>query len=121
MDEFTDYMDRIMEDINNMTDEFSHIEYYEGSLRDTLPHATAVAMANIHSLDQRQRQLLAVSPYLAKYGELPPAPQTSEELLEDVDIDLETQAQEKLRQLMDQERGQTPTEEWPGGNAAYTG
>ena len=99
MRQFTDYMDRIMEEINQMTDDFAHIEYYEGSLRDSVSHDTAVAMANVYDLEPRQKSLLGISPYIASYAQLPPAPSTSEDLMQDVVIDLEQQAQEELEEI----------------------
>ncbi len=99
MRQFTDYMDRIMEDINQMTEDFAHIEYYEGSLRDSVSHDTAVAMANVYELKPRQKALLSISPYIASYAQLPPEPNTTEDLVQDVQIDLEQQAQEELNEI----------------------
>ena len=99
MEQFTDYMDRIMDDINQMTEDFAHIEFYEGSLRDSVSHDTAVAMANIYELEPRQRALLNISPYIASYAQLPPEPNTSDDLMQDVYIDLEQQAQEELNEI----------------------
>ena len=98
-EEFSGYMDRIMDDINDTTRGFSHIEYYEGSLRDSLSHDTAVAMSEIGSLNDRKRQLLGISPYLAKNAELPPAPKTTEEMRTDAAIDLQQQVRESLEMI----------------------
>ncbi|MBQ2405580.1 MAG: hypothetical protein II312_02710 [Lachnospiraceae bacterium] len=96
---FAEFMDRIQESIGDTTNDFAHIEYYEGSLRDIASHETAVAMANLHELDQRRKQLVQVSPYLAAYGELPPEPKTSPEMIEHVQIDLEREVSEKLEEI----------------------
>lgn len=96
---FSDFMDRIQEDISESTNEFAHIEYYEGSLRDTMPKDIAVAMANVMNVDERHKQLINVSPYIASYGELPPAPFESEEMEEDVRIDLDRQVRNAIEQL----------------------
>ena len=88
-----------LESIGDTTNDFAHIEYYEGSLRDIASHETAVAMANLHELDQRRKQLVQVSPYLAAYGELPPEPKTSPEMIEHVQIDLEREVSEKLEEI----------------------
>ncbi len=98
-EEFGEYLDRIMDDINNTTKEFSHIEYYEGSLRDSVSHDTAVAMASINLLDSRKKQLLGVSPYIANYGELPPQPMTTDEMMEHVCIDLNEQVKSQIEQI----------------------
>ena len=98
-EQFSEYMDRIMDDISDTTREFAHIEYYEGSLRDSLSHDTAVAMSNVNALDERKRQLLDVSPYMANFAELPPEPKTSEEMIEDVCIDLEQQVKDSLEEI----------------------
>ena len=98
-EEFSDYMDRIQDDISSITNEFAHIEYFEASLRDGNAHDTAVAMDTITDLDPRRRRLVSISPYVAKYAKLPPLPKTSEELFEDLDIDLNQQVQESLYRL----------------------
>jgi len=95
---FADFMDRIQEGISESTQEFSHIEYYEGSLRDSLPHETAVSIDCIHELDSRRKALVAISPYVANYAELPPEPMTSDKMLEDIDIDLVREAQERVQE-----------------------
>lgn len=95
-EQFAEYMDRIQDSINEMTDEFSHIEYYEASLRDSVSHDTAVAMGEIHDLTPRQKSLLGVSPYLAAFGKIPPEPNASDELMEDVQIDLLEEVRQRL-------------------------
>lgn len=76
--------------------EFSHIEYYEGSLRDTVPHETAVAFSNIHELDYRHKKLLDISPYVANRAELPSEPMTSPDIAEHINIDLLKQVEEDV-------------------------
>lgn len=89
---FRDFMDRIQESISESTNGFAHVEYYEGSLRDSMSHDTAVALSGIHSLNERQRNLLSISPYLAKFAKLPPSPSISEQMMEHLNIDLKQQA-----------------------------
>ncbi|MCR5768784.1 MAG: hypothetical protein K6G45_09885 [Lachnospiraceae bacterium] len=100
-EQFADFMDRIQESISDSTQEFSHIEYYEGSLRDSLPHETAVSMDCIHDLDNRRRNLLGISPYVANCAELPPEPHTSEKMQEDISIDLVQQAETEVQHASD--------------------
>lgn len=98
-EQFAEYMDRIQESINEMTDSFAHIEYYEASLRDCVSRDTALAMADIHNLSRRQKELLSVSPYLASYGKMPPEPIVSDETLEYVQLDLKEETQQRLKEL----------------------
>lgn len=95
-EDFSDFMDRIQESIDMSTREFSHIEYYEGSLRDTVPHETAVAFSNIHELDYRHKKLLGISPYVANRAELPPEPMTSPDIVDHINIDLIKQVEEDV-------------------------
>ncbi len=98
-DQFADYMDRIQNDINDITKDFAHIDYYEGLLRDNVSHQTAVAMHEVHKLDERRKQLVRISPHLAANAELQPTPKNTPELMEAVDIDLERQVKERLQAI----------------------
>ena len=98
-EQFAEYMDRIQESINDMTEQFAHIEYFEASLRDSVSRDTAVAMVEVHNLSRRQKELLSVSPYLARYGKIPPEPIVFDEMLEQVQIDLREEAEQKLRDI----------------------
>lgn len=97
-EDFADFMDRIQENIEQSTREFSHIEYYEGSLRDTVPHETAVAFSNVHNLDYRHRKLVGINPYVANCAELPPEPITNPDIAEHISIDLMKQVEEDVGQ-----------------------
>lgn len=97
-EDFADFMDRIQENISDSTNEFAHVEYYEGSLRDTLPHETAVSASVVHSLDQRRKALVGISPYVANCAELPPEPMTDPQMMEDVAIDLEQQVRDSVEE-----------------------
>lgn len=98
-EQFTEYMDRIQESINEMTEQFAHIELFEASLRDSVSRDTAIAMADIHKLDRRQKELLSVSPYLASFGKLPPEPIVFDEMMEQAQIDLKEETEKKLRDM----------------------
>lgn len=101
-EQFSDFMDRIQDDINDITKDFAHIDYYEGLLRDEVSHQTAVAMSDVHNLDPRRKQLVSISPFIAANADLQPAPNTSEQLMAAIDIDLEEQAQNKIDQIAQQ-------------------
>lgn len=96
---FAEFMDRIQEDINDSKERFGHVEYYEASLRDNESHDMAVSMANIHELDPRKKQLVTVNPYIASNAVVPPLPDVQQQMLEDLDIDLNRQAQESVSSL----------------------
>ena len=109
-EQFADFMDRIQDDINDITHDFAHIDYYEGLLRDEVSHDTAVAMSGIHQLSDRRKALVAVSPYLAAKAELQPAPVWTEELTSSLGRNLEEQVSEKLEDLA-RLQGNAETEE----------
>lgn len=105
-EELSEFMDRIQDSISSITKGFAHVQYYEGSLRDQLSHDTAVAMSDVNHLDTRRKNLLQVSPYVAKNAELQPAPKTSDELTQAVDIDLEAGTNQCLSELNAVDEGQ---------------
>jgi hypothetical protein len=87
-EEFSDYMDRIHEDINDKAAQFGYVEYYEASLRDAESRDIARSVDGIQELDPRRKKLLAVNPYVAKYAKLPPEPQVEQKLYDDLSINL---------------------------------
>lgn len=87
-EEFADFMDRINESIDESTKQFEYIEYFEGSLRDSMAHDTAVAFTDINSLDPRRRGLVGVSPYVANNAVLLPEPEISPEVFDNIRTDL---------------------------------
>ena len=98
-DKFSDFMDRIQDDINQSTNDFGHVKFYEAALRDKTSHDTAKAIREIQNLDPRRKQLVGVSPYLAKYAKLPPELNTSESMMNDIQIDLTRQVDSNLSEL----------------------
>lgn len=85
---FADFMDRINDSIDESTKQFEYIEYYEGSLRDTMAHETAVAFSDLRDLDSRRRNLVGVSPYVADNAVLLPEPKISQEVFDSIQTDL---------------------------------
>lgn len=85
---FADFMDRINESIDESTKQFEYMEYYEGSLRDTMAHDTAIAFSEVNALDARRRGLVGVSPYVANKAVLLPEPSVTEEVAENIQMDL---------------------------------
>lgn len=85
---FAEFMDRINDSIDESTKQFEYIEYYEGSLRDTMAHETAVAFSDLRSLDNRRRSLVGVSPYVADNAVLLPEPMINQEVFDSIQTDL---------------------------------
>lgn len=102
-EEFASFMDRVQDNINDITKRFAHIEYYEGSLRDEVSHETAVAMGEAANLDSRRKSLVRISPYIARNAELPAEPKKTENLMKAVDLDLEEQAKQQMAADQSQE------------------
>ena len=98
-DEFTAFMDRIRDDIDESAARFGHIEYYEASLRDFQARENARAAAAVRDLEPRRRGLADVSAYLAQNGTIPPEPTVSEQLDRDFTIDLSGQAEAEIASL----------------------
>ena len=106
-EEFSDFMDRIKDDIEESATRFGHIEYYEASLRDSESKEVAMSQSVVSELDPRRQRLSQVSSYYANNANLPPAPQTTNELMEDFSIDLEQHVASCLAQLNAQTQGTT--------------
>ena len=87
-EEFSDFMDRINESIDDSTKQFEFIEFFEGSLRDSMAHDTAIAFSAVNSLDPRRRSLVGVSPFVANNAELLPEPAVSPEVFDNIQTDL---------------------------------
>jgi hypothetical protein len=87
-EEFSDYMDRLKENIDEKAAQFGYIPYYEATLRDTEPRDFAKSTEGLQDLDPRRKKLLAVSPYVAKYADLPPEPNVERQMYDDFTIDL---------------------------------
>ena len=98
---FTDFMDKIRSDIDKSAEQFSRIEYYEASLRDSQARDIARAAASVRDLEPRRRGLAQVSAYLAENGSVPPEPTVSEKLDEDFAINLSSLAENEISALYD--------------------
>lgn len=94
-EEFSDYMDRLKEDIDAKAAEFGYIPYYEATLRDKEYRDIARSTEQLQDLDPRRKKLIAISPYIAKFAALPPAPRVEQQMYDDFSIDLIKEAQEE--------------------------
>lgn len=102
--EFSDYMDRLHEDIDARADKFGYVEYYDASLRDKKSRDTAVAADNVNLLDDRRKPLAEVNPLLAQISELPPVPSIDQVAYEYASINLNAVAREALAELQTAEQ-----------------
>jgi hypothetical protein len=90
--EFSDYMERLKENIDERAAQFGYIPYYEATLRDKEPRDFAKSAEGLQELDARRKKLLAVSPYVAKFAEIPPEPRVEQQTYDDFAIDLVKEA-----------------------------
>ena len=100
-DEFTDYMDRLQDDIAQRAEEFGHVEFFDARLRDGYSNEMAVAAGQVAELDDRRKPLAATNPLLAKASELPPAPSVEELTYDELSMNLTAIAQNALQELDD--------------------
>ena len=82
-DEFTEFMDRLKDNIDEKAAQFGYIPYYEATLRDREYRDIAQSTDQLQEMDPRRKKLLAVSPYIAKYAKLPPAPNVEQKMYDD--------------------------------------
>lgn len=94
-EEFSDYMDRLKENIDQRAAEFGYIPCYEATLRDKEYRDIAQSTERLRELDPRRRKLLAISPYIAKFAKLPPMPRVEQQMYDDFSIDLIKEAREE--------------------------
>jgi len=91
-EDFTEFMDRLKENIDDKAAQFGYIPYYEATLRDKEYRDMAQSTDRLQELDPRRRKLLAVSPYVAKHAKLPPPPNVEQKMYDDFAIDLLAEA-----------------------------
>ena len=98
-DEFSDYMDRLQDDIAQRAEEFGHVEFFDARLRDGYSNEMAIAAGEVAELDDRRKPLAATNPLLAKASELPPAPSVEDLTFEELSMNLTAIAQNALQDL----------------------
>jgi len=87
-DEFSEFMDRIKDNIDDKAAQFGYIPYYEATLRDKEYRDIAQSTDQLQDLDPRRKKLVAVSPYIATHAKLPPPPNVEQKMYDDFAIDL---------------------------------
>jgi hypothetical protein len=98
-EEFTDYIDRLKDEIDRRADKFRYIEYYDASLRDNAAREMSMASNRTIDIDDRRKPLLAVNPLYAENSELAPAPVLERLASEHYDLDLNSLASDAILQL----------------------
>ncbi len=98
-EDFTQYMDRLKEDIDRRAEKFEYIEFYDASLRDTNFKDYAVASGRVNQLDARRMPLASVNPFFAETSELPPPPSIEDVTYEHMSINLPKIAKAALNEL----------------------
>lgn len=106
--DFTDFMDRLQEDISVKAEEFGHVEYYDARLRDGYSNRVATASDKVGLLDERRKDLAQTNPLLAEDSLLPPEPNVEEMTYENLSINLQAIAKNALEELNDLKNGVTP-------------
>ncbi len=87
-EEYSSFMDRLKDNIDEKAAHFGYIPYYEASLRDKEYREMAKSAEELHELDSRRKKLLTVNPYVAKHAKLPPLPNVEQKMYDDFAIDL---------------------------------
>lgn len=86
--DFSDYMDRLQEDIALKAEKFGHVEFYDARLQDGYSNSMAVAASEVHSLDDRRKPLASTNPLLAKDSVLLPEPNVEDITYEHLSLNL---------------------------------
>lgn len=87
-EDFSDYMDRLQEDIALKAEKFGHVEFYDARLQDGYSNSMAVAASEVHNLDDRRKPLASTNPLLAKETVLLPEPNVEDITYEYLSLNL---------------------------------
>ena len=87
-EEFSDYMDRLQEDIALKAEKFGHVEFYDARLQDGYSNSMAVAASEVQTLDERRKPLAVTNPLLAKEATLLPEPNVEDITYEHLSMNL---------------------------------
>ena len=96
-EDFDSYMERLQDDIESRSDSFGHVTYFEAFLYAEEAQKAAIAIDSLGSFDDRQLHLARISPYIAKYAELPPKPEMESQVFDLASLDLEKLSEEALK------------------------
>lgn len=87
-EDFSDYMDRLQEDIALKAEKFGHVEFYDARLQDGYSNSMAVAASEVNTLDERRKPLAVTNPLLAKEATLLPEPNVEDVTYEHLSMNL---------------------------------
>lgn len=87
-EEFSDYMDRLQEDIALKAEKFGHVEFYDARLQDGYSNSMAVAASEVQGLEERRKPLAVANPLLAKESVLLPEPSVEDITREHLSLNL---------------------------------
>lgn len=87
-EEFSDYMDRLQEDIALKAETFGHVEFYDARLQDGYSNSMAVAASEVQTLDDRRKPLAVTNPLLAKETVMLPEPNVENVTYEHLSLNL---------------------------------
>lgn len=110
-DAFQVYINDLQKDINESSEKFGFVEYFEASLRDTESRniARSIVPENLQNLEPRRQKLVGINSYVASYADLPPVPQVEEKLAEDFSMDLQQVAASQLYKIETASQEEKPT------------
>ncbi len=86
--EFSDYMDRLQDDIAMKAEKFGHVEFYDARLQDGYSNEMAIAASEVNELDERRKPLAVSNPLLAKETVMLPEPSVEDVTYEHVSLNL---------------------------------
>jgi len=108
-EDFSDFMSRLQENINEKAAQFGYIPYYEATLRDKEYRDMARSIDGLNDInDPRRKKLLAVNPYIARFAKLPPPPNVEQKMYDDFAIDLLKEASSVDSSANENVRGPQP-------------
>jgi hypothetical protein len=112
-DDFSDYMDRLQEDIACKAERFGHVEFYDARLQDGYSNQMAVAASEVNELDDRRKPLANTNPLLAKESILLPEPSVEDLAYEHLSLNLPSIAVNVLEAVDRISEEEVPQQEVP--------
>ena len=79
-EEFDEYMERLQDDIDEKAGDFGHVKFFEAFLYAEEAKKMVDSIDALSSMNEEQRDIARISPYLAKYGTIPPKPSVDSEV-----------------------------------------
>jgi len=100
--QFEETLDSVKEEINTLTQDFEHIEYFEASLRDGEAREYAQAMQP-KDYDGRRKRLASMGPQIAASAVLPPSPEVGDDVSRDFMINLNAVYENAVQEIRTRE------------------